>query len=85
MLGAELRDFEGEIRSVNHILAHSVHLVAEYEGIFASRLMFELFQLEGAHSLLYADNGVTLGTQPADSLKGIVKMLPGNGILGSEG
>ena len=38
VLGAELRDFQTEIRGIDHILTHSCDLISEYDGIFTAFL-----------------------------------------------
>lgn len=63
MLGAVLRDFNDPVRCLDDFLVHSVHLIAEYQGVTFPGLRGEPVQHDRVQGLLHAENLVSLGAE----------------------
>ena len=85
VLGAELRDFQTEIRGIDHILTHSCDLISEYDGIFTAFLRPECVQHDGTHGLFGADDGIAALLEATYCLHGVVHMFPCHAVLGPQG
>ena len=85
MLGTELRDLDGYVRGIDHILGDSGDLVAEYKSIFHPWLRPEFLKSGRILRLLYAYYHITLRPQTGDRLRSIMEMLPGHTVLRPQG
>ena len=85
VLGAELRDFKAGIGEVDGLLLYTADFVAEDEGGGLVGGEMEVGEGDAALGLLDGIEGVALGAEMAEGVEGVGKMLPGNGLLSTEG
>ena len=86
MLGAVLGNLQGQVAGVHDILPDAVDFIAEDEGVLPARLAVEvLAELPGMDRLLHRHQRIAFGPQGGDGVHRVVKMLPGDGVLGAQG
>lgn len=61
MLGSVLRNFEGAVALINHILTHALHLVAHDQGVTTRRVEAELTEFFAAFNLFDGQHNVAFG------------------------
>ena len=92
MLSAELRNFKGEIRCINHFLSYPVNLVPEHKSISFTFLTYripklrgEFFQTDRTDSLLDTDDSIALVRKTPYCIKCFFRMIPGDTLLSPDG
>ena len=85
MLRAVLRDFEGGIGGVNHILANTFHFVAENEGIALGGVDAEGVELQATFHLLNGKHFVAFALQALNSVERVFKIFPTDAVFSAEG
>ena len=66
VFGAELRDFDAAVGSVDGFLLHSFHFVSEYQGVFPVRGDAEIFEGGGVFRLFDGKYLVSFAFQSGD-------------------
>ena len=85
MLRAVLRDFEGGISGVDHILANTFHFVAEDEGIALGGVDAEGVEFQAAFHLLNGKHFVAFALQALNSVERVFKIFPTDAVFSAEG
>lgn len=86
MLGAELRDFESEVRGIHDILGHALYLVAEDEGVFVAiiEIRDELVKWHRVNGLFDADRCIALPVKFGDCVQRAVGIFPRHAVFRSK-
>ena len=85
MFCAVLGDLKTEIRSVNHILTYSGHLISEHHGIFPALFRNKGVEHYGSRRLFGTDDLVSGFLQTAYGFHSVVDMLPFHAVFSSQG
>ena len=86
MFGAELRDFESEVRGIYNILGHALYLVAEDEDVFVAILEIrdELVKWHRVNGLFDADHCIALSVKFGDCVQRAVGIFPRHAVFRSK-
>lgn len=85
MLRAVLRDFEGGIGGIDHILTNTFHFVAENEGIALGGVGAEGVELQATFHLLNGKHFVAFALQALNSVECVFKIFPTDTVFSAEG
>ena len=85
MFRAVLRDFEGGIGGIDHILTNTFHFVAENEGIALGGVGAEGVELQATFHLLNGKHFVAFALQALNSVECVFKIFPTDAVFSAEG